>query len=82
MALVHRDGSISLQSLVDLDNIHEIASLSLCSRNDYVHTVSLVIDHEGRPLLALCMHGSPRRYLHVHDFRYPTDQPQALLYDS
>lgn len=82
VVLVHRNGDLSLQSLVDLGNIHEISKLSLGPLSFHMHTVSLVTDREGRPLLALCIHGSPRRHVHVHDFLYLADQFQAFLCHS
>ncbi|KAF9652097.1 hypothetical protein BDM02DRAFT_3266494 [Thelephora ganbajun] len=61
LVLVHRNGDISLQSLVDLGNIHEISRLSLGLRTDYARAASLITDHTGRTLLALCVYGSPGR---------------------
>jgi hypothetical protein len=61
LILVYWNGDISIQSLVDLDNIHEISKLSIVP-DSYMHTVSLVADHKGHPLLVLSTHGSPRRY--------------------
>jgi len=84
LVLVHRNGDISLRSLVDLDDIHELSNLSLGPSSGHVHTVLLVADHKGCPLLVLSMYGSPRRYLHPHNFDHFADQrqPQAFLCNS
>ena len=78
LIFVYRNGDISLQSLVDLDDIHEIADhkLSLDPQNGHVHIVSLVADYKGRLLLAVCTYGLPSRYLHVYDLHYLADHPQ------
>lgn len=83
MILAHRDGNISLLSLVDLDNIHEISRFSISSPiGADVDTVSLATGHKGHPVLVVSMHGSPRRYLHILDSRCRADQLQAYLHNS
>lgn len=77
--LVYRNGDISFQSLVDLDNIHEIADFSPGPRDGHVHSASLVTDNYGRPLLALCMYGSTQRYSHAHDFGHPLINPRLFF---
>lgn len=74
LILVRRRGNISLLSLVDPDNVHEIATLSIDSYSGHAHNASLTIDHKGRPLLALCMYSNPRRYPHPLDFCHLADQ--------
>ena len=80
LILVYRNGDISLQSLVDLDGIHEIANhkLSLDPLNGHVYIVSLVTDYKGRLLLAVCMYGHPSRYLRAYDLCYLADHLQAF----
>lgn len=81
LILVYRNGDISLQSLVDLDNIHEIANhkLSLDPLNGHAYIVSLATDHNGRLLLAVCTYGLPSRYLRAYDLRYLADHLQDFL---
>ena len=75
LTLVHRNGDISLLSLADLDNVHQIFKLPASLPTGGVHTVSLTTDYKGCPLLVLSMYGTPRRYLHVLGFCCLTDQP-------
>lgn len=75
LILVHRNGDISLLSLVDLDNTHEIAKFPIGSYSGHAHTTSLTMDHKGRPLVAVCIYGSPRRYTHALDCCCLADRP-------
>ena len=75
VVLVHNNGDIYLQSLVDLNNVHEISSISLDVHGRYVpYTTSLVGDYKGRTLLVLGAHSIPQRYLHTRDSPRVADQ--------
>ena len=82
LALVHLNGDVSLLSLVDLDNVHEISKLSISHLTRNVHTVPMATDHEGRTLLILSTYGSPRRYLRLLDSRCVANTPKSFLYSS
>ena len=81
LALVHLNGDVSLFSLVDLDNVHEISKLSISHLARDVHTVSMATDHEGRTLLVLFTYGSPRRYLRLLDSRCVANMPKSFVYN-
>lgn len=80
MIIVREDGDISLHSLVNLDNVHEVSKLSIGPYGGRAYIVSLTTDSKGRPLLVICTTGIPRRYLHAHDLFFASLINPSILF--